>query len=452
MTDYKSNVIYTIKPNDLTLDFCYVGHTKDFLTRLQSHKRRSLTQHTLVYRTIRENGGWDAWTMSVLEQYPCANIEEAQRRELYWIASIGNLNTVKEYDICNESLRRYTCPRCGYVTVHQKSYMLHLLRDVQCDPLVANVDVRPCDERVHQLEQKVEVLKKQLVDARCNNSSSNNVDVFAGFSVSEPQEVVVVHEKKRIYPFILRNKSKLDWKRLSANPSAASLLLGNPKKIWWPSASKNSALIGLLLENRDKICWPSMCANESPDALRLLEQNLGLVDWDVLSSNPAALRILAANESRVNWSIASSNAGIITLLLANLDKVDWHAFSANVAPQACTLLGQNLDKVSAFMLSKNLGAGQLLGRIDVCWQTLSSNPCAEAIALLEQNPDKINWVGLSKNPSPTAIGWLRRDKRRVNWFALSQNVGRDALDLLAENPDNIEWSALSANIGILGLF
>lgn len=443
MTTYNTNVIYTIKPNNESLAFCYVGHTKDFLTRLQSHKRRSLTQNTLVYRTIRENGGWDAWTMSVLEQYPCANIEQAQRRELHWIALVGNLNTVKEYDICDQSLPRYVCPRCGYVTVHQKSYMLHLLRDVQCLPLVADVDVRPCDERVHLLEQKVEVLKQQLIEARIPLFKCDDI-----FSMSMPMPVQV---KKRIHPFILRNKSKLDWKRLSANPSAAALLLDNPKKIHWPSASRNSALIGLLLENRDKICWSSLCANEGPEAMRLLEQNLGLVDWDILSGNPAAAGLLAANKSRVNWSIASSIAGAATMLLANQDKIEWHAFSSNSAPQAVDLLEQNLDKVSVFMMSKNPGAGRLLSKIDVCWQTLSSNPCTEAIALLEQNFDEINWLGLSKNPSSTAIGWLRAkgDKRRVNWFAVSQNSGREAIDFLAENPDKVEWSALSANTGIL---
>jgi hypothetical protein len=424
-----------------------------FKTRLQSHKRRALTQNTLVYRTIRENGGWDAWTMSILEQYPCANIEEAQRRELHWIAAIGNLNTVKEYDICDQSRPRLTCPRCGYVTVHQKSYMLHLLRDVQCLPLVADVDIRPCDDRVHLLEKKVGMLEQKLIEARVAGKNDSAADIFPEFSADAINRPPTT-PNKRIHPFILRNKSKLDWKRLSANPSAAALLLDSPKKIHWPSASKNSALIGLLLENQDKICWSSLCANESNEAMRLLEQNLGLVDWDILSGNPAAAGLLSANKGRVNWAIASGNAGAATLLLANQDKIDWHAFSANTAPLAIAYLEQNLDKASAFMLSKNPEAGRLLSKIEVCWQTLSSNSCTEAIALLEPCINKINWLGLSKNSSPTAVGWLRAelvrgDKRRVNWFAVSQNTGRDALDLLAENPDKVEWSALSANTGIL---
>jgi hypothetical protein len=47
---------------------------------------------------------------------------------------------------------------------------------------------------------------------------------------------------------------------------------------------------------------------------------------------------------------------------------------------------------------------------------LSKNP--NAIELLKENQDKINWFGLSKNPN--AIELLKENQDKINWFGLSK--------------------------------
>ena len=70
---------------------------------------------------------------------------------------------------------------------------------------------------------------------------------------------------------------------------------------------------------------------------------------------------------------------------------------------------------------------------------LSENP--NAIHLLEQNPDKINWSYLSDNPN--AIHLLDKNPNKISWKELLYNPS--AMHLLEQNPDKINWDGLSFN-------
>ena len=50
---------------------------------------------------------------------------------------------------------------------------------------------------------------------------------------------------------------------------------------------------------------------------------------------------------------------------------------------------------------------------------LSLNP--NAIHLLEQNIDNVNWYNLSCNPNPNIINLVKQYSKRVNWHPLSMN-------------------------------
>ena len=96
-------------------------------------------------------------------------------------------------------------------------------------------------------------------------------------------------------------------------------------------------------------------------------------------------------------------------------------------PNAIYLLEQNMDKINWDYLSANLNAIHLLEQnIDkIRWNWLSFNP--NAIHLLEQNVDKINWAMLSGNPN--AIHLLEQNIDKIDWIRLSANP--NAIHLLA---------------------
>jgi len=80
-TDYSRCVMYQIKCNDPDVDHVYVGHTTDFTKRKSQHKTGSKSSDRKLYRTIRENGGWDNFKMLQVETFPCNNKREAEARE-----------------------------------------------------------------------------------------------------------------------------------------------------------------------------------------------------------------------------------------------------------------------------------------------------------------------------------------------------------------------------------
>jgi hypothetical protein len=96
------------------------------------------------------------------------------------------------------------------------------------------------------------------------------------------------------------------------------------------------------------------------------------------------------------------------------------------------------------MLSLNSNAIKLLkeNQDKINWDNLSKN--ANAIELLKENQDKINWNHLSRNEN--AMELLKENQDKINWDYLSRN--ENAIELLKENQDKINWEYLSENTNI----
>ena len=69
------------------------------------------------------------------------------------------------------------------------------------------------------------------------------------------------------------------------------------------------------------------------------------------------------------------------------------------------------------------------------WTSLSQNKNPNAIKLLEQNLDRVNWGALSLNPN--AIPILEKNLDKVHWGELSQNP--NAIPILEKNLDKVSW-------------
>jgi hypothetical protein len=95
--DYSKTIIYKIVCNDLNITDIYVGSTTDFIRRKNEHKRccnneKSKKYNLKVYQIIRQNGGWDNFTMIEIEKYNCNDSNEAHAKERY------------HYELLNSSL------------------------------------------------------------------------------------------------------------------------------------------------------------------------------------------------------------------------------------------------------------------------------------------------------------------------------------------------------------
>ena len=112
--DYSKTVIYKIFCKDSNITDTYIGHTTNFNKRKNQHKHccnsikyneNNKRYNLKVYQYIRENGGWDNWSMIMIEEYSCNSKLEAEKRERYFIEELkATLNIViptrtkKEYN------------------------------------------------------------------------------------------------------------------------------------------------------------------------------------------------------------------------------------------------------------------------------------------------------------------------------------------------------------------
>ena len=73
----------------------YVGSTTNFDERKRLHHLASKTDDKLVYKTIRDLGGWANVSMCLIEHAFCVDREHRRAREQYW------LNEYRSHDLCN---------------------------------------------------------------------------------------------------------------------------------------------------------------------------------------------------------------------------------------------------------------------------------------------------------------------------------------------------------------
>ena len=118
--DYSKTIMYKLVCNDLSITECYVGHTTDMTKRKSQHKKccnneKADSHNEKKYTFIRENGGWENWSMVMIEEYPCDNRIEAEKRERFWFEDLNSqLNTNRPYATIEE--------RNEYLKQYQKEY------------------------------------------------------------------------------------------------------------------------------------------------------------------------------------------------------------------------------------------------------------------------------------------------------------------------------------------
>jgi len=87
--------IYKIVCKDISIKSIYVGSTINFKNRQKHHKAIHQTKNRPIYQTIRENGGWDNWSMIEIETLECSK-EEARMRERHWCETLNaDLNMIR---------------------------------------------------------------------------------------------------------------------------------------------------------------------------------------------------------------------------------------------------------------------------------------------------------------------------------------------------------------------
>jgi len=94
--DYSKSLIYKIVCNDNNIKNIYIGSSTNFKNRKYHHKSNCYNENDkehydlYVYKFIRENGGWENWSMILVNYVPCKTKLELLKIEREYIETIDN--------------------------------------------------------------------------------------------------------------------------------------------------------------------------------------------------------------------------------------------------------------------------------------------------------------------------------------------------------------------------
>ena len=140
--NYNDTIIYKLCCNALNITDIYVGNTTDFRIRKSSHKSKCNNPNSVeydfkLYKFIRENGGWDNWSMVLVEKYPCKDSMEARQRTRYWIENLhAQLNTKVPIiaPVTREEKKQSLSYNTGYREPIEYVRQHNNFRYISCDP------------------------------------------------------------------------------------------------------------------------------------------------------------------------------------------------------------------------------------------------------------------------------------------------------------------------------
>lgn len=139
--DYTNTIIYRIYCNNPENKDLYVGHTTNFVQRKHNHKQscmnsKSPCYNLKLYQVIRSNGGWDNWTMEILNFFKCKNGYEARVKEQEYFTLLGaTLNSIEPLsklkdDITTSKIRTekksFYCKKCDVKYSNEKLFNAHI--------------------------------------------------------------------------------------------------------------------------------------------------------------------------------------------------------------------------------------------------------------------------------------------------------------------------------------
>jgi hypothetical protein len=159
MTDYSKTVIYKIQHLDKD-ELLYVGHTSNFIKRKNNHKSSCKTHSLPLYKMMRENGGWDCFTMIVLKDFPCDSKTEA---------CIEEDKVMREMKASMNKNRAYTTPEEYYqankelISEKKKEYRqehIELLKKKDKERYQANREI------INEKQKEYHQANKELISER----------------------------------------------------------------------------------------------------------------------------------------------------------------------------------------------------------------------------------------------------------------------------------------------
>lgn len=236
------------------------------------------------------------------------------------------------------------------------------------------------------------------------------------------------------------------WRGLSANKEITNYLLNHfyddfdeattvGDNINWDYMCQHNEspfVVDFCKKYPENICWDAICRNQLNDSLLAFAGNYPeKLNWNELSRNPlpSAIEILKKYPNKITEKIVyNCNPDAFELLESIYTKIDWKKFNRHY--HCYDYPNKNTVK----LFKKYFSWMKIFhGENFINWQNWSKVP--EAMSLLKENPDKIDWSEFCENKHPEAVNMLKDEKNRdkLDWEQISRNKHPDIVDFLDNN-------------------
>lgn len=179
MVNYGKGLIYKLCCNDTDIKDEYVGSTTDFTERKRTHKVQcnnpnSGGYHFKVYQFIRNNGGFENWSMIQIEKFPCESKRELETRERYWIETLeSKLNCV----IPTRTDKEWCIDNSDKIKEYQKVYRIQnvdKIKEYQIEWRIENSNILKELKHLYYVKNSYNILERQKEKITCECGSIVN--------------------------------------------------------------------------------------------------------------------------------------------------------------------------------------------------------------------------------------------------------------------------------------
>jgi len=130
-SDYSKTTIYAIVCNNPEITDCYVGSTCCLYSRNANHKSdydNPQKNHKRVYQYIKDNGGYENWSVKELESGSFNKQRETEEREMYWCnqlnATLNSRSPIADLKKKKQRQQKYYEEKKDEIKLKQKEYYL----------------------------------------------------------------------------------------------------------------------------------------------------------------------------------------------------------------------------------------------------------------------------------------------------------------------------------------
>ena len=225
--DYSNTIIYKITCKYESIKDLYVGHTTNFVQRKHLHKQGCINEKSTsypckLYKKIREHGGWENWTMEIINFFNCKDHYEARIKEQeYFILLNANLNSIEPLpkpkvnienknmlqssnlindssnnQIISNNSSRFECLICQFKCSKPSSWKMHIVTSKHKNRTILN-------------EKMLSKSKPSYVCSSCNKTYNARNSLWYHMKNCTEKKIVNHDNKDDLIQYLMKENSEM---------------------------------------------------------------------------------------------------------------------------------------------------------------------------------------------------------------------------------------------------